>query len=92
MNLPKQIKQFRVQNRIKVQEIARASGLDSPTVSRIENGWKPLTYRLSEKLRNGYQRLGVSDDNLFDHIDFENFGKKRPLPYELEVGGQPNEL
>ena len=68
MNISSLLKQFRRRHRIQVQELAKESGLDSPTISRLENGWRPITQVHVERLRRGYLRLAVLDETFFETL------------------------
>ena len=58
------LKKFRIRNRIKLCEVARASGISDSRLSRIENGWDEISDQDLLKLVQAFQRLGVDASQL----------------------------
>ncbi len=50
---------FRVQNRVKLIELAQLSGIHYSVLSLIENGWRPLKKVEAESLIRGYDKINV---------------------------------
>lgn len=63
-NYNKVLREFRKKKRIKVLELAKASGIHYSTVSRIENGWSPVTPEYFDDILCGYCSLGVDTAEL----------------------------
>jgi hypothetical protein len=50
---------FRVQNRVKLVELAKQSGIHYTVLSLIENGWRPLKKDQAESLIRAYRKMNV---------------------------------
>jgi transcriptional regulator with XRE-family HTH domain len=57
MNLS--LKSFRKKLRISAQELAREAEIHASTLSRLENGWTPMTDQFVDQIILGFERLGV---------------------------------
>lgn len=74
--LLRKLSKFRKKHRIQSQELAIAANIAPSMLSRIENGWLPITSVLATKLVAGYRSLGVDADWIFSlvptEVDHEN--------------------
>jgi transcriptional regulator with XRE-family HTH domain len=69
--LLRKLSKFRKKHRIQSQELAVAANIAPSILSRIENGWLPLTSTLATKLVAGYRSLGIDADWIFSCVTTE---------------------
>lgn len=57
-------RQFRLEHRIKLEELSISSGINYSILSRIENKWRNPKLQEIEKILTGYKKLNINTESL----------------------------
>ena len=69
MRIHEKLRDFRMENRIMAQEIARESGISSSMISRLERGWVPISKEYLDRIKTGYSKLEINADAFINDLE-----------------------